>query len=299
MKKYIYILSFGVITLLPSVLLTSCSKKSTNYDVYTNLKWIKNNTNGWNDTLKLDFTSSTETDITKYLTADTEKRSFSGHEFWTDPSAVDFHEEGQTDDNGLYISAYSSTDDNELHTGLLTSIDKFTQKYGFFSITMSMLSANFGWDSFYLQSKDAHEVDVLESVYNDDPGNLVGCNWYYGYNSGHANHVQKRIPYTNMNGDPIDLRVQKNDGEVTNWNQHTYSLLWTPTYYAWYIDDYLYYQTYVDVSQEPHYMIIMGNMAPNLNNWGYDGEKQFSDFEEGNGFYIKNLVVKQNDNFPV
>lgn len=104
---------------------------------------------------------------------------------------------------------------------------KFEQTYGFFSARMKMQKSTGHWCAFWLQTpttgrvdgsgKDGTEIDIMEKPWLNDEVNHA-LHWD-GYGKDHQVSATRSVT----------------PGIMEGW--HTYSLLWTPTNYVFYIDD--------------------------------------------------------------
>ena len=139
-------------------------------------------------------------------------------------------------------------------SGIVTTKDKFFQKYGFFEIRCRLPKGQGLWPTFWtlLQRPDDSqewppEIDIVEAL------------------GSHPNKVTFNSHYKDENG-----QNQNNYGEVSGPDFtakfHVYSCHWRPNEIIWYVDGIERHRARLGVPQEPMYVLVnlaVGGKFPN------------------------------------
>ena len=169
------------------------------------------------------------------------------------------------------------------------------QAYGYFEASVKFPDADGMWSAFWLQGNemreigfdgtDGTEIDIYESAFRKDNKKVSRMGHallWNGYGSsakveGHINKLEQNLY----------------DGKF-----HTFSLLWTPQCYIFFIDGYATWATNGGgISRVPEF-IRFTNEIDTGDGWGQHGQKigQFKHDQE-NYFYIDYVKVYQNIKF--
>jgi len=293
-KKTLIKISLFFLCLSFTPFIASCSTKKVNYDQYNNINDIINNQNGWYTTKDDDFTNMSSDEFNSKYTCISSTREYGDITWETTPDCVNLIQ-----GKGIEISSYKDSS-GEMYSGLFTTGDPtwdhdlFAQKYGFFSITMSWINNPIGWDSFYLvcgkKSGDVSkkEVDIVETPDYEHCSNY-STNVYTNYG-----------PFGEIGPWKVTSNTDLSFGTDESPNFHTYSLVWTPSYYAFYIDDKPGNEVYFSIFNNPIVNVPLVlkcslNLAPGQHNWMGNN---FQDWMDNTHMYVLSIVCKQNTNFP-
>lgn len=171
----------------------------------------------------------------------------------------------------------------------------FEQTFGYYEATVKVPRGTGMWSAFWLQSdnignighggKDGAEIDIYESSFiRFNPTKTGSCIHYDAYNP----------PYYTWPGKTTDVGYNLYDGEF-----HTYSLLWTPEKYVFFVDGKETWQTGGDrVSLTPEYMKLTVEIRDTV--YGPYGQKigTFENHDDDtNDFVIQSVKVYQNENY--
>lgn len=118
-------------------------------------------------------------------------------------------------------------EDKTFYDGWIDSEKKFSQTYGFWTARMKMHKSTGHWCAFWLQTptttqvngngRDGTEIDIMEKPWQNEEVNHA-LHWD-GYGKDHrSSGIRSSTP---------DI--------LEGW--HTFSLLWTPEFYVFYVDD--------------------------------------------------------------
>lgn len=162
-------------------------------------------------------------------------------------------------DGTLKIQADRRKVANKNYTsGVITSLDKFSFKYGYVEIRAKVPNGRGLWPAFWLLStirNDRNEIDVFEVI-------------------GHDPHtVYLTTHFRDNNGDPAFVQG-KYRGHDFSEDFYTYAVEWTPTSIIWYVDGVERHRETVRVPQQSLY--ILANLAVG-GKWpgNPDGKTQF------------------------
>ena len=184
-------------------------------------------------------------------------------------------------------------EDGAFSGGVWTS-DTFEQAFGYYEATVKVPVGSGLWSAFWLQShdvgkvgnkgEDGTEIDIYESSFQNNPTQTGNALHYDAYDA----------PWYRSQGSVADVGYDLYDGEY-----HTYSLLWTPEYYVFYVDGQSVWATdYAGVAKVPEYMMLTVEinsnvMGPYAQPLGYFDNRE----DGGNDFYIKSVKVWQNEEY--
>lgn len=207
-----------------------------------------------------------------------------------------------TEEGALVVSSFrdGNTECDECpedgaFSGGVWSRDKFEQAFGYFEATVKVPVGSGLWSAFWLQSQnvgnighdgeDGTEIDIYESSFVEKNRTKTGNALHYDAYSAPWYHYGDHV---------ADVGYDLYDGQY-----HTYSLLWTPEYYVFYVDGQSVWATdYAGVSKVPEYMML--TVEINSNAVGPYGQKlgYFDNRkDDGNDFYIKSVRVWQNSEY--
>lgn len=126
----------------------------------------------------------------------------------------------------------------DYYSGMLSSVNSFSQTYGYFEMNAKLPSQNGAWPSFWLLPLTGNppEIDILEAHGSET-------------DVAHTSLHDVALP-NGQTGNTVYV-----PGASTSF--HTYGLLWTAQYLTWYIDDLQVYQlaTPADLNQ-PAYIVL-------------------------------------------
>jgi len=181
-------------------------------------------------------------------------------------------------------------------SGAFTSVDKFTQTYGYFEARIKMPKARGAgvWPAFWLlpdrgpsvpdnvrysyttkENGRGVEVDIFEFMPRWKQLNglfpvHVGCIWNYGKvtPTNPAPHGYGGYARDNDGWGPKELDFPNLDGEF-----HTYGLYWSPQRLIWYVDSKPVFRVKdaAHVPNVPHYFLF--NVSVHGNGWGKSPDK--------------------------
>lgn len=127
-------------------------------------------------------------------------------------------------------------------SGLISTWDKFTQKYGYFEMRAKLPKGKGLWPAFWLLPASKNwppEVDIMEML-GDRPTKVYMTNYAVVNNA-----LAKEGTYC--------------DGPDLTTGFHTYALLWQPNLMIWLVDGVEHFRTTTNVPNEPMY--VLANLA--------------------------------------
>lgn len=219
----------------------------------------------------------------------------SGH--WCDQTV-----ELDTSESAVVVRSYLAEDhecdvcpEEGLFSGGIWTRGTFTQAFGYFEATVKVPVGSGIWSAFWLQNngtgkignkgEDGTEIDIYESSFVEKNRTKTGNALHYDAYSAPWYHYGDHV---------ADVGYDLYDGQY-----HTYSLLWTPEYYVFYVDGQPVWATdYAGVSKVPECMMLTVEADPGK--IGPYGQKlgEFENREDGgNDFYIKSVNVWQNSDY--
>lgn len=293
--KIISIVLLIAIMLMPTFLV-GCSTPHT-------LPSLSEN-DGWKQTLHTDFTkikNEEQLALTEWNPVRHGKRNY---EYWC-AEMIDYSE------NGLIIHSEKTDNHNcdicpkegVFTGGICTSIkdenaptDKkdFYQAFGYYEATVKVPRGSGMWSAFWLfvddegkignRGKDGSEIDIYESSFmKNNPTKTGNAVHYDGYGK-----------YYRLDSNVTDIGYSTYDG-----NFHTYSLLWTPNEYVFFVDgNYVYSTNFGGVSRVPEYIKLTVEIRTGVKGpYGEEIGEFVNNSNEINDFVIKEVNVWQNDNY--
>lgn len=125
-------------------------------------------------------------------------------------------------------------------SGIITSVNSFSQQYGYFKMRAKVPAGKGFWPGFWLLPKKAHypwEIDVFE-LKGDDPSTIYMTNHWRDQQEEHQKQTKK---YT---------------GPDFSKGFHNFAIKWSPSEIVWLIDGVERYRTERGVPAEPMFMLI-------------------------------------------
>lgn len=171
----------------------------------------------------------------------------------------------------------------------------FSQTFGYFEATVKVPRGEGMWSAFWLQSpnignighggKDGAEIDIYESSFVRKNPTKVGSTIHWD---------AYKKPYHNMSPKSTDVGYNLYDGEF-----HTYSLLWTPEKYVFFVDGREARTTSAGgVSLTPEYMKLTVEIRDTLFGPYAQILGDFKNYDDDtNDFVIQSVKVYQNENY--
>jgi len=175
-------------------------------------------------------------------------------------------------------------------SGVISTYDKFIQKYGYFEARIKIPSQTGTFPAFWLhhqrrenQNTRKTEIDIME--------NLGHAPWFI-YNSFHYfENVSEDYSGDSNSPKPIP-EGQIYNGTDFSLNYHTYAVEWQPGYIAWYVDDQKVSELYNNnVDHEELYLILnlavggnWTNYPPDSGGLGRAPDNQYPNWDDLNSF---------------
>ncbi|MEK6797325.1 MAG: family 16 glycosylhydrolase, partial [Spirochaetota bacterium] len=195
----------------------------------------------WNDEF-----DGTSLDASKWVIGEGKR-----HDAMRSPKAVKLDGEGH-----LVMGIFREGD--TVYNSWVDTGDKFVHAYGFYTARMKMHASTGHWNAFWLQTtstgdvdgsgRDGTEIDIMEKPWIGPEVNHA-LHWD-GYGADHKSAGLRSI----------------NPGVMEGW--HTFSLLWTPDIYVFYVDDYEVYRTNAGgVCQVPAQIRLTDEAEAKDNSW--------------------------------
>lgn len=261
-----------------------------------------NESDGWHLTLDTDFSAyGSIEEVYAETPWSPSPHGLRNIEYWCDQALSLDTERGvfvvssvEEDDHGCDVcKAASGIFTGGIETRVTDSNDGFLQAFGYFEAVVKVPDAPGMWSAFWLQGngtgivgnggKDSSEIDIYESSFHQKNRTKTG-------NAIHYDSYE--APWHRSAHKVTDVGYDLYDGEF-----HKYSLLWTPEYYVFYVDDFAVWKTSAGgVSRVPEYL----RLTVEIRDTKYGPYRQklgtFANASDGStDFLIKSVKVWQND----
>jgi len=125
-------------------------------------------------------------------------------------------------------------------SGIITTQERFSQKYGVFTIRAKLPKGQGFWPAFWMLPEKLDyptEIDIFEML-GKDTSTIYMSNHWKGAGNGHAKDI---VSY---------------QGPDFSTAFHTFSLLWTPSVLIWLVDGVEQNRTTVGVPETPMFLLV-------------------------------------------
>lgn len=304
MKKFILTLATAICCCMAFLFLTACQSNNFGTAMPSLLT-----ADGWYVTLDDDFSKITNLSDTKWRTSPHGKRHDA---YWCDQTVAiqngalvisSFKSEnhvcplGVCPKNGIFtggVDTYDRTSYIDADGNLAKhSTDLFSQAFGYYEATVKVPLGTGMWSAFWLQSlnvgkignqgKDGTEIDIYESSFHTKPTTVGNALHYDAYEA----------PYYRMTDKTTNVGYNLYNGEY-----HTYSMLWTPDYYMFFVDNkYVFATDFGGVSNVPEFLRLTVEIKKGVGPYGMPLTGFTNASDGSNNFCIQSVKVYQNKNY--